>query len=109
MNVSLAYGMPVKSFDAGAPSGAVEGSIFAIPIMLNAQGFIWQTSFATAPSAVSLSLRVSIDGVNWTIIDTSTATAGETRTILNKLGLFVQGYQASRTGGTAVTLRIVFF
>ena len=105
---ALVYGLPSKSFDAFAIADTTEGTKFAIPIRPLAQGFIWQTAYGTTPSAISICLRVSIDGTNWTTIDTSTSTAGEVRTILNKQGLFVEGYITSHTGGSTVTLTIVY-
>ena len=109
MTQALAYGLPVKTFDATTIDNTLEGTIFAVPPKPLSQGFIWQTVHATTPSAISVSLRVSIDGTNWTIIDTSTSTAGETRTILNKQGLFVEGYITSHTGGSTTTVYIVHF
>jgi len=108
MAASLVYGLPFKTFDALALANTTGGTAFAVPIKPGAQGFIWQTSYGTVPSAISICLQVSVDGTNWTTIDTSTTTAGEVRTILNKLGLYVRGYMTSYTGGTVGTLTLVY-
>src|SRR5579871_5386396 len=76
------------SFNAEAfPANGTAGSQFAIPepagLADQTHTVRWQTIFGTAPSAVSISLQTASADVAseyWTV-DTSTATAGEARSI----------------------------
>lgn len=43
--------------------------------------FKWTTKYSAAPSAVSISIQGSTNNSSWTTLDTSTNTAGESRTV----------------------------
>lgn len=89
-----------------AVTGTGAGSKFALPSELCS--LAWQTSFDAAPSGVSITLEVSIDGLVWTIIDTSTATAGEVRTITNSTAAaFIRANVGTNSGSKAVTVVII--
>lgn len=82
------------------------GSTFALPN--NLVSLVWQTAFDTAPSGVSITLEVSLDNVNWTTIDTSTATIGEVRTITNSTSAaFIRANVGTNTGNKHVTVTLI--
>lgn len=103
-NVLLLLGVVQTIINVVTGTGA--SSTFALPARTST--LTWQTSFDSAPSGVSITLQVSIDGTNWTTIDTSTATAGEVRTISAPTAApFVRANVGTNTGDKAVTVTIV--
>ncbi len=99
------WGTPVTSLDALVGTTATNGNEFSIPGG-KAAALTWTTSFSSAPSAVSLILQLSLDGITWFTGDTSTVTAGEARTI-NTSAKFFRVRLASKTGGGTTTAVIV--
>src|SRR5580658_2110715 len=94
------------SFNAEAfPAAGTAGSQFAIPepTGLPDQGHTvrWQTIFGTAPSAINIILQGATADVNseYATIDTSTATAGEARTVTGVRARFLRIMMVSSTGG----------
>lgn len=69
----------------------------------------WQTVFGGAPSAVNLSLQAAINDVDaeYQNIDSSTATAGEARTVTGVQGNFLRIKLNSSTGGSGLTAKLV--
>lgn len=89
-----------------AITGTGASDTFALPSRLVA--LAWQTSFDVAPAAVSITIQVSLDGLSWTTIDTSTAVGGETRTIASSTAArFVRANVGTNTGNRAVTLTLI--
>jgi len=70
--------IPEAILDAVAAVAGISDS-FALPARCTT--ITWQTIFGTDPSAINITLEVSLDGANFNVIDTTTATAGEIRTI----------------------------
>jgi hypothetical protein len=110
---SLSPGAFGFSFNNETPTAGEAGSQFALP---NPSGFAdggrvvaWQTIYATAPSAVSLSLQAAMDDVasDYATIDTSTNTAGESRTVTGVRANFLRVICNSITGGARVTAKIL--
>ncbi len=104
----MMFGESVKSFDelaAASMLATAEGKEFAVPD--NNAGFSWQTVLGTNPDAISMQLQISLDGSNWTALDTSTAVGGEVRYIAGS-AKFVRGYIGSITlgSGDELTLEI---
>lgn len=99
-------GERVKLFDANAAGAPVNSAAFAMPTTY-AKVLAWTTSFASAPSACSITLEISNDGVVWNTFDTSTATAGETRTTAQTAAAFIRARKATQTGGGALTVTVV--
>src|SRR5271155_4198873 len=98
------------SFNAEAfPANGTSGSQFAIPepAGLADQGHTvrWQTIFGTAPSAINIILQGATADVNaeYATIDTSTATAGEARTVIGVRARFLRITVVSSTGGASLT------
>ena len=89
------------------------GAQFAIPepAGMTDQGHTvrWQTIFGTAPSAISIVLQgaaADVDAEYFTI-DTSTATAGEARTVTGVRARFLRIKLTSSTGGAALTAKML--
>ena len=102
------------SFNAEAfPANGTAGAQFAIPepAGLADQGHVvrWQTIFGTAPSAVSISLQGASADVasEYATIDTSTATAGEARTVAGVRARFLRILVTSSTGGASLTAKML--
>jgi hypothetical protein len=95
------------------PSNGTSGSQFAIPEpagMPNQNHTVrWQTIFGTAPSAISITLQGAMADVDseYTVLDTSTVTAGEARTLANVRARFLRINVASSTGGASLTAKIL--
>lgn len=68
--------------------------------------FSWTTKFTGAPSAVSVSIQgANVDSdASYSTIDTSTNTAGETRTKTAQAFKFYRAIINSATGGTGIEL-----
>jgi hypothetical protein len=101
------------SFSNEAPAGGTSGAQFALP---NPAGFPdqgrtvrWQTIFGSAPSSVSLSLQGAAADVDaeYSTLDTSTATAGEARTVTNVRANFLRVKCNSASGGSGYTAKIL--
>lgn len=102
------------SFNAEAfPANGTAGAQFAIPepAGLPDQGHTvrWQTIFGTAPTAVNITLQGAAADVNseYSAIDTSTATAGEARTVLGVRARFLRIIVNSSTGGASLTAKML--
>lgn len=69
----------------------------------------WQTIYGTAPSAICISLQGAMQDVDaqYTNLDTSTATAGEQRTVSNVQVKFLRAKVTRITGGSSVTVQIL--
>ena len=71
--------LPKLLLDAVTASAGAESDHFALPT--RATTLTWQTFFGTAPASCTFKLWGSLDGITFAVIDTSTAVAGEIRTI----------------------------
>lgn len=112
--ISLMPGDVGFSFNNEAfPGGAQAGSQFAVPSYSGQPDFgtavRWQTIFGTAPSAVSLVLQAAMADVDaeYQTIDTTTATAGEARTVSGVQARFLRIKFNSSTGGTGLTAKLL--
>jgi hypothetical protein len=102
------------SFNAEAfPANGTAGAQFAIPEPAGVpdQGHTvrWQTIYGTAPSAINIALQGAAADVNseYFAIDTSTATAGEARTVIGVRARFLRIIVNSSTGGATLTVKIL--
>lgn len=96
------------------PGGAQAGSQFALTVSggyVPETGFTvrWQTIFGGAPTAVNLALQAAMNDVDaeYATIDTSTAVAGEARTVTGVQARFVRVKFNSSTGGSGLTAKIL--
>jgi hypothetical protein len=102
------------SFNAETfPVDGTAGAQFAVP---EPSGFPdqghtvrWQTSFGTNPSAINIRLQGAMADADsdYADIDTSTATAGEARTVAGVRARFLRVLKVSSSGGTSLTAKIL--
>lgn len=95
------------------PGGATSGSQFALPSYAGqpdvGTAVRWQTIFGTAPTAVNLVLQAAMADIDaeYQTIDTTTAVAGEGRTVAPVQAKFLRVRFVSATGGTGLTAKIL--
>jgi hypothetical protein len=101
------------AFNTEAPGAGQASQQFALPSYAgfpeNGRTVRWQTSFGTAPSAVSVVLQSALVDADaqYSTIDTSSATAGEARTVSGVRGNFLRAKVSSITGGSGVTVQVL--
>jgi len=112
--ISLFSGDIGFSFNNEAfPAGATSGSQFALPSYTGlpdgGMAVRWQTVFGAAPTAVSIILQAAMNDVDaeYQQIDSSTATAGEARSVANVQARFLRIRFVSSTGGSGLTAKIL--
>ena len=112
--ISLSSGDVGFSFNNEAFPGAnTAGSQFALPSYTGlpdgGTSVRWQTVFGTNPTAVNLALQGAINDVDaeYQTIDSSTATAGEARTVANVQARFLRVKLVSSTSGNGLTAKIL--
>lgn len=97
--------VPFKLFDALEATADTKGTSYALPrTSAGARTLTWQTKYAVAPGAVNITLEGAIEDVDalYGILDTSTVTGGEIRTVTTASAIkYVRSHQNSRTGDTA--------
>jgi hypothetical protein len=110
---SIFPGDVALAFNSEAPAAGQASQQFALPnyagMPNNARVVAWQTIYGTSPSAVSIALQAAMSDVDaqYATIDTSTATAGESRTVTNVCGNFIRAKVSSITGGSGITVQIL--
>jgi hypothetical protein len=112
--ISLSSGDIGFSFNNEAfPAANTAGSQFALPSYTGlpdgGTSVRWQTIFGTNPTAVNIVLQAAMNDVDseYQTIDTSTATAGEARTVANVQARFLRIKFVSSTGGSGLTAKIL--
>jgi hypothetical protein len=100
-------------FNAEGPSAGQASQQFALPDYTGfpdqGRTIRWQTIFGTAPTAVNISLQAANDDVDshYQNIDSSTATAGEARSVTGVNAKFLRARVNSITGGSGVTVQLL--
>lgn len=95
------------------PTAPQAGAQFAVPepVGLTDQGHTvrWQTIYGTAPGAVNIHLQGAMADVDaeYADIDTSTAAAGEARSVVGVRARFLRIKLFSNTGGAGLTAKIL--
>ena len=95
------------------PGAAQAGAQFALPepagIVDQSHAVRWQTIFGTAPTAVNLVLQGAMADVDaeYQTIDTTTAAAGEARTVTGVRARFLRIKFTSSTGGAGLTAKML--
>jgi len=95
------------------PGSAQAGSQFAIPAYAgradSGTAVRWQTLFGTAPTAVNMVLQGAMADVDaeYFLIDTTTATGGEARTVTGVQAKFLRIKFVSSTGGSGLTAKLL--
>lgn len=112
--ISLMPGDVGFSFNNEAfPGSAQAGSQFAVPGYAGqpdtGTAVRWQTIFGTAPTAVNLTLQGAMADVDaeYQVIDTTTNTAGEARTVTGVQAKFLRIKFNSSTGGAGLTAKLL--
>ena len=101
---SLLIAVPLNLLDARIGTGVSD--TIALPTRLAL--LTWQTSFDVAPAVIDIDIDISLDGVIWTTIDTSTNVSGEVRTITNpSAAVFIRANVNTNTGNRQVTLILI--
>jgi len=110
---SISPGDVALAFNSEAPGAGQASQQFALPNYAgfpeNGRTVRWQTIFGTAPSAVTVVLQTAMVDADsqYSTIDTSTATAGEARTITGVRGNFIRAKVSSITGGAGVIVQVL--
>jgi hypothetical protein len=110
---SIFPGDVALAFNSEAPTGGQASQQFALPNYAgtpnNGRTVSWQTLYGSAPSAVSVVLQTAMNDVDaqYATVDTSTVTAGESRTVNNVRGNFIRAKVSSITGGSGVTVQVL--
>jgi hypothetical protein len=101
------------AFNSEAPAAGQASQQFALPSYAgfpeNGRTVRWQTLFGTAPSAISVVLQTALNDVDaqYATIDTSSATAGEARTVTGVRGNFLRAKVSSIAGGSGITVQVL--
>jgi hypothetical protein len=110
---SIFPGDVALAFNSEAPATGQASQQFALPSYAgmpnNGRTIAWQTIYGTAPSAVNVALQTAMNDVDaqYATIDSSTATAGESRTVTNLRANFIRAKVTSITGGAGVVVQIL--
>jgi len=110
---SIFPGDVALAFNSEAPGAGQASQQYALPSYAgtpnNARTISWQTIYASAPSAISVALQGAMQDVDadYATLDTSTATAGETRSVSGVRANFLRAKVTSITGGSGVTVQFM--
>ena len=95
------------------PGSAQAGTQFALPSFTgtvdSGTAVRWQTIFGSAPTAVNMVLQGAMADVDaeYQTIDTTTAPAGEARTVTGVQSKFLRIKFVSSTGGSGLTAKLL--
>lgn len=86
------------------------GSEFSLVLPTQGTPYItWQTVFSAAPDSVTVNLEASLDGTNWFVVDSSTAVAGEIRSLTGSYRFLRANNSAVANGaGKTLTVTLVY-
>jgi hypothetical protein len=108
MAFTLVPSIPTNLLDALTSTSDTTGSSYALPSDWASKGrpLVWQSVMVGSPSAISLQLQGALNDVDaqYNVLDTSTLATGEMRHVTPLNIRFIRVRQASRTGGTSVTV-----
>lgn len=105
--------MPTPSLQLGvvetplnlASTATTVSTTYALPARV--VSLAWQYLFTTNPSALTLNLQLSLDGVNWNTVDSTTITTGQLRIVTGVAAAFVRINQGAITGGAQFTAMLL--
>src|SRR3990167_50028 len=104
-NIGLAgSGETIILFDAEASEGGVFSDVVVLP-STNCQ-ITWQTSYGTVPAIANVQLQISVDGLHFNTIDTTTNVSGEIRTFVTA-AKFARALFGVMTDGIDTTVKLV--
>jgi len=95
----------VEQLFALAATTVTNSTTYALPARLCT--LAWQYLFTTNPSALTLNLQMSLDGVTWNTVDSTTVTTGGLRIFTGACASFVRLNQGAITGGAQFSASIL--
>ena len=110
---SIFPGDVALAFNSEGPAAGQASQQYALPSYAgmpnNGRTVTWQTIYGSAPSAISVALQTAMNDVDaqYATVDTSTATAGETRVVTNVRANFIRAKISSITGGSGITVQVL--
>jgi hypothetical protein len=110
---SIFPGDVALAFNNESPAAGQASQQFTLPSYAgfpeNGRTIRWQTIYGTSPSAVNVALQAAMvdSDPEYTSIDSSTATAGEARTVTGVRANFVRAMVTSISGGSSVTMQVM--
>ena len=110
---SIFPGDVALAFNGEAPAAGQASQQFALPSYAgfpeNGRTIRWQTVFGSAPSAINVALQTAMidTDAEYSTIDSSTATAGEARTVTGVRANFIRAKIGSITGGSGVIVPVL--
>lgn len=110
---SIYPGDVAVAFNSEAPAAGSSSQQFALPsyggFPENGRTIRWQTLFGTAPTSVNIALQTAMNDVDaqYATVDSSTATAGEARTVSGVRTKFIRAKVTAISGGSGVTVQIL--
>jgi len=93
-------GVPVSLFLVSSADFPFDGTAFALPV--KSTRITWKTQFAVAPASIQIDLEISLDGINWATLDSTTSTSGEIRS-KRVNAPFIRAVGVSASGGSGIT------
>jgi hypothetical protein len=110
MAFTLIPSVPFNVLDALTATTDTTSAAYALPSNWANMGrpLVWQSTVVGSPSAISLQLQGALHDVDaeYNVLDTSTLETGEMRHVTPLNIRFIRVRQASRTGGTSVTVMV---
>jgi len=110
---SIYPGDVALAFNSEAPSAGESSQQFALPnysgFPENGRTIRWQTLFGAAPTSVNVALETAMNDADaqYAVVDTSTATSGEARTVSGVRANFIRAKITAISGGSGVTVQIL--
>ncbi len=110
---SIFPGDVALAFNAESPAASQASQQFALPDYSGrgeqGRAIRWQTVYGTAPSAINVALQVALQDVDaqYQTIDSSTNTAGESRSVSGVNAKFIRAKITSITGGSGITVQLL--
>jgi hypothetical protein len=110
---SIFPGDVALAFNNESPAAGQASQQFALPSYAgfpdNGRTVRWQTIYGTSPTAVSVALQTAMidSDSEYTSVDSSTATAGEARTVTGVRANFVRAKVTSVTGGSGMIVQVM--
>jgi hypothetical protein len=95
----------------GLKTGYISRTIYASPAFgmhgYTQRQVTWEITYTSAPSAASVQLQGSIDGVNWVTLDTSTNVSGEVRYIPTDGAQNMRAFRVNAVSVTGTTTAVI--
>lgn len=90
-------------------TGIGAGSAYSVPGKPStgiSSNYTWQTNVVGSFSALVVALEGSLDGSNWTVLDTNSSTTGGARALGYVPITFMRAHVTTFTGGTSISVLV---